>query len=238
MRMASSHKEAIRCSMRVPLLLPLLRRSPPYSTRHLAMSRWDERYATEEYAYGTEPNEFLRENVALWKLPPDAKCLLVADGEGRNGVFLAEQGYSVLSMDASEVGLKKAKTLAAQRHVSIETVLADLTDFPFGSSQWDCIVGIFCHVPPVARTRMLEQIPDALVPNGVFALECYTPEQIGKGTGGPPTPDMMYSSAMLEEAFRGKLVVERNQELDRDVVEGVYHTGPASVVQFVGRRPS
>ena len=203
---------------------------------------WEERYSEEEFAYGTEPNDFLKETISSLRFPAGTSgksCLLLADGEGRNGVFMAEQPGlfdQVVSVDYSPVGLEKAAQLAQTRKVHLQTVVADLGDYDLGHEAWDCIVGIFCHVPPPVRDKVLAGIPAALKPGGTLIMECYTPDQIHNGTGGPPVPGPMYSQKLLADAFDQHLLVERNEELERDVVEGKYHTGKASVVQFIGKK--
>ena len=172
----------------------------------------------------------------LKDLKPGGKCLLLADGEGRNGVYMAEQGFRVTSVDFSASGLEKARALAQQRGVSIETVQADLADYDLGTEQWDCIVGIYCHFPPAVRNKVLKAIPGALKKGGRFVMECYTPDQLQYGTGGPPTAEPLYTSKLLEEALGQHLEVLRNEELEREVVEGKYHTGKAAVVQFIGKK--
>ena len=167
------------------------------------------------------------------------KCLLLADGEGRNGVYMAELGYNVVSVDYSPVGLSKAQQLAAQKQVQITTVEADLNDFDLGTGEWDCIVGIFCHLPPPIRSRVLAAIPASLRDDGMVIFECYTPDQLEKKTGGPPVPEPMYSKAIFSEAFdafRPSLAIERNEELVRMVQEGAYHNGESAVVQFIARK--
>ena len=196
---------------------------------------WDERYNEKEYVYGTDPNDFLKETVTSLKIS-SGKCLLLADGEGRNGVFMAERGFDVTSVDYSAPGLEKAQSLAQARNVKITTVQADLANYDMGTEQWDCIVGIYCHFPPPIRAKVLAALPGSLKPGGYFLLECYTPEQIKNGTGGPPSPDFMYSKQILGDALDGQLEVTRNEELEREVVEGKYHTGKANVVQFIGKK--
>ena len=111
-------------------------------------TKWDKRYGDAEYAFGTEPNDFLRDEMG--RIPSGGNVLCLADGEGRNGVYLAEQGYTVCSVDLSKVGLEKANRLAVQRGVSIETVVADLAEYAVGEARWDGIVSIFCR-PPFAH---------------------------------------------------------------------------------------
>lgn len=198
---------------------------------------YDQRYAEDGYAFGTDPNTFLKDSVPQLKLPKHASCLMLAEGEGRNGVFMAECGYSVTGVDISEVGLKKAKDLAKRRGVELTTQVADLAEYDIGESKWDCIVGIFCHLPVPIRERVLGAIPEALRPGGYVLFETYTPDQLEYKTGGPPSADMMYSSDIFRAAFEGKLVIERNEEIVRHVVEGKYHTGDAAVVQLLARKP-
>ncbi|WP_018936621.1 cyclopropane-fatty-acyl-phospholipid synthase family protein [Thioalkalivibrio sp. ALJ24] len=195
---------------------------------------WDERYAGEEFAYGTEPNDFLREAVAT--LPPgDALCL--GEGEGRNAVYLAEQGFDVMAVDSSLVGLHKAERLAVERGVEIRTEVADLADYRIEPDGWDLIVSIFCHVPPEIRRRVHADVVQGLRPGGTFILEAYTPAQLAHGTGGPPVEEMMMDLNALTDELDG-LEFDYAHELERDVLEGVYHTGRGAVVQVVGRRPA
>lgn len=198
---------------------------------------WDETYSDEDvFVYGTEPNDFLKEFLPSLNLPPEAKCLMMADGEGRNGVYMAQQGYQVTSVDFSQAGLSKAEALAKKKGTSLITVLANLGEYDFGTEQWDCIVGIFCHFPPPIRSKVLQSIPGSLKDGGVLLMECYTPDQLKYKTGGPPSPELTYTSSLLSEAFAGKLSIERNEELVRDVIEGRLHTGTAAVVQFIGKK--
>jgi SAM-dependent methyltransferase len=162
--------------------------------------------------------------------------LLLAEGEGRNAVWVAERGMTVTAVDLSSVGMEKAAKLARDRGVSVTTVTADLAAYDLGENRWDCIAGAFCHLPPPVRTRVLAAIPGALRPGGYFVLEAYTPAQVGRGTGGPPVPELMYTADILREALADKLAIQRNEELERNVVEGKYHNGMSSVVQFLAKK--
>jgi len=197
---------------------------------------WDARYGSDEYAHGKQPNDFLKETWADLGLPRDSRCLLLAEGEGRNAVYLAEQGMSVMGVDSSSVGLSKAHKLAAERNLRIETEIADLATYDMGNSQWDAIVGIFCHLSPDIRDRVLTNIPAALKSGGYVVFECYTPDQLANKTGGPPAKEVMYSSEIFTDAFADKLEILRNSELTREVAEGKYHTGKAAVVQCIGKK--
>jgi SAM-dependent methyltransferase len=196
------------------------------------MTDWDARYAEPGWTFGTEPNDFLREQVHL--LPP-GRVLCLADGEGRNGVWLAEQGYHVTSLDLSTVGLEKARRLAAERGVRLTTVRADLEDHVIEPGAWQGIVSIFAHVSPEIRRRVHAAVVQGLAPGGVFLLEAYRPEQIGKGTGGPPDEARMVNLERLRPEL-GALEWLVAREVDRDMHEGHRHQGSSSVVQLAARR--
>jgi 2-polyprenyl-3-methyl-5-hydroxy-6-metoxy-1,4-benzoquinol methylase len=194
---------------------------------------WDQRYSDTEYAYGTEPNDFLVE--AAHHLPK-GNILCIGEGEGRNAVWLAQQGWQVTAMDSSSVGLEKAKQLAESRGVEIQTVHADLADYHFQEAAWDGMVSIFCHLPPALRKQVHSAIISSLRPGGVLLLEAYTPEQVQLGTGGPPTEAMMMNLETLYTELDG-LNFNHALELERLVHEGQFHTGLGSVVQLVAVRP-
>lgn len=192
---------------------------------------WDKRYASDEYVYGVKPNDFLKECVS--KLPQKGRALCLAEGEGRNAVFLAECGFEVTAVDSSTVGLQKAERLASSRGLSIQTHHADLADFDLGSNQWDLIVSIFCHVPIEIRQRLHASVNGALVPGGSFVLEAYTPEQIAYGTGGPPVADLMMDLMSLYTELEGLSIVQALEQV-RDIQEGCLHNGEGAVVQLLG----
>jgi SAM-dependent methyltransferase len=195
---------------------------------------WNERYSQPGFAYGTEPNDFLRDQASLI---PKGRVLALADGEGRNGVYVATLGHHVTSVDLSSVGLAKAKVLAADRGVSIETVVADLGDFVIAPSSWEGVVSIFCHLPPDLRRRVYAAVVQGLVPGGVLVLESYTPRQLILGTGGPSSAELMPTLEQLQEELIG-LEFLHGAELEREVREGAFHKGRAAVVQVVARRPA
>jgi len=193
---------------------------------------WDERYSQPGFAYGTEPNEFL---AAVAERIPVGPVLSLGEGEGRNAAYLAGLGHRVVAVDQSEVGLAKARRLAADRGRPLETVRADLTGYPIEPGAWAGVVSIFCHLPRRVRLPLYAAVVRGLRPGGVLVLEAYTPKQVGRGTGGPRDPDMLVTLAGLTEELAGlDFVLAR--ELDREVREGAYHTGVASVVQVVGLR--
>ncbi len=194
---------------------------------------WDQRYSADEYVYGKDPNEFLANAASNI---PKGKVLCVAEGEGRNAVYLAGLGYQVVAVDSSAVGLEKARKLAQERGVTIETIVADLASFHIEPESFDGVVSIFAHMPPPVRKQLHNQIVAGLRPNGVLILEAYRPDQLKYKTGGPPTEEFMMTLQGLEEELSG-LTFEYAAELDRNVVEGQFHTGMGAVVQLIGRKP-
>ena len=194
---------------------------------------WDERYRGEDYVYGTAPNDFLRDQI---EHIPAGRVLCLAEGEGRNAVFLAEQGFHVTAVDQSSVGLSKARRLATDRGVEIDTVVADLAGFSIGPDAWDGIVSIFGHMPPAARRHIHREAVHGLRPGGVLVLEAYRPEQLQYKTGGPPSAEMMMDLDGLRTELAG-LEFEFAAETVRDIHEGPLHYGPGAVVQVRARKP-
>lgn len=193
---------------------------------------WDERYNSKEYAYGTTPNEFLVEKVCCI---PKGKVLSLAEGEGRNAVFLAKQGYAVTAVDGSLVGLQKAAKLAKENGVEVEFIHADLAEFEIGSNRWDGIVSIFCPLSSDIRKDLYKRVVEGLKPKGVFLLEAYTPDQLKHGTGGGNSEDVMQSKDSLCSELLG-LSFKHLIEIERNIIEGTYHTGIGSVVQAVATK--
>jgi SAM-dependent methyltransferase len=199
-------------------------------------SQWNSRFSVQEYVYGTKPNDFLAESAA--SLPPaPARVLSLGEGEGRNAVYLASLGHEVTAVDTSDVGLRKAERLAAERGVSLKTVVSDLADFTFAPGAWDAVVSIFCHLPMPLRRQVHRAAAASLRPGGVLILEAYTPAQLAMRTGGPPLRELLYTVEELREDFEG-LELPILRERERDVVEGKLHTGRAAVVQVLGRKPA
>lgn len=194
---------------------------------------WDERYSGQGFAYGENPNDFL---VDVADRIPSGPVLCLAEGEGRNAVFLAARGHKVLAVDQSPVGLEKAQHLARQRGVTIETYTCDLAKFEFEVGQYAGVISIWAHVPPDVRRMVHHKCVQALAPGGVMILEAYTPDQIGRGTGGPPDPALCMSARSLREELQGldfEILVER----ERHISEGQYHQGGSAVVQMLARMP-
>lgn len=196
------------------------------------MNQWDTRYQAEDYVYGTTANDFL---ISVVDRIPMGKVLCLAEGEGRNAVFLAEKGYAVTAVDFSHVGLQKAHRLAAERGVSIETCCADLSEFTIQPNQWQGIISIFAHVPPEVRVPLHRAVVAGLVTGGAFVLEAYTPQQLQYKTGGPPVPELMMSLPDLQAELTG-LEWAIARETTRLIQEGVLHNGMSSVVQLLGFR--
>ena len=197
---------------------------------------WNERYSGAEYVFGTEPNDFLRDEFR--KIASGGRVLCLAEGEGRNAVFLAEQGYQVTAMDMSEVGLNKALQLAQDRGIDITVQVADLADYEFGEAQWDGIVSIWAHLPNAVRQHVYAQIAPALKPNGIFIVEAYTAQQlIMDAVGGPPaTQQERFGSLAVLRTELAQLEEISGIEKQRVISEGKRHQGLSAVVQFVAKK--
>lgn len=193
---------------------------------------WNEKFANTEYAYGTEPNDFLVS--AVTKLKRGA-TLSLAEGEGRNAVWLAQQGFTVSAIEQSEKGVGKTLRLALQRGVIVMAERGELETFHIQPNSWDLVVSIFAHTPQELRRKLHRQVVAGLKPGGVFVLEAYTPAQIAKNTGGPKDASLMPTAELLRSELAG-LVFDRIEEVEREVVEGSLHTGTAHVVQVVAHR--
>jgi SAM-dependent methyltransferase len=190
---------------------------------------WDTRYSNQNYVYGTAPNDFLR--LSAYRIPK-GQVLSLAEGEGRNAVYLASQGYDVTCVDSSAVGLEKARRLASERSVNIATIVADLAEYRIEPNSWDGIVSIFCHLPSTLRAEVHRRIVTGLRPGGCLLLEAYTPRQLDFKTGGPQNPDNMPDLENLRRELMG-LRFEHAVELERDVLEGEGHFGRGAVVQIL-----
>ena len=197
---------------------------------------WNERYSEAEYIFGTEPNDFLRDEFR--KIASGGRVLCLAEGEGRNAVFLAEQGYQVTAMDMSEVGLNKALQLAQDRGVDITIQVADLADYEFGEAQWDGIVSIWAHLPKAVRQHVYAQIAPALKPDGIFIVEAYTAQQLTMdAVGGPPaTQQERFGSLAALRTELAQLEEISGIEKQRVISEGKRHQGLSAVVQFVAKK--
>ena len=194
---------------------------------------WNQRYGGDGFAYGTEPNSFLAENAKLLTGP----VLSLAEGEGRNAVFLASLGLDVLGVDGSEVGLAKAQRLADLKGVQIKTEVADLATYEPPANFFGSVVSIFAHLPSDVRRRLYRSVEQSLKPGGIILLEAYSKSQLSRDTGGPKDPDMLMTAVDIKMEFPNCEVILCH-EIEREVVEGEFHTGMASVGQFVGKKKS
>ena len=198
-------------------------------------SFWDQRYDREEYLFGTAPSGFLVAHQDY--LTPGATALAVADGEGRNAVFMAEKGCKVVSMDNSRLGIEKARKLAADRGVSVDIRFADIFDWDWGAEAYDLVVAVFIQfVPPEKRPAIFEGLKTALKPGGTLLLHGYTPKQVEYGTGGPGIVSHTYTEEILREAF-GDLEILQLEAYETTLDEGVGHSGQSAVIDLVARKP-
>jgi 2-polyprenyl-3-methyl-5-hydroxy-6-metoxy-1,4-benzoquinol methylase len=194
---------------------------------------WNKRYGSGDgYVYGTEANDFLK---AMAAAIPKGPVLCLAAGEGRNAVFLAEQGYEVTAVDLSRVGLDKTAALAKARGVKVTCVEANLMDHDLGDGLWAGITSIWAHTPAEVRKAVHGRLAKALAPGGVFILEHYRPQQIELGTGGPPVSMFLPTLRDLREEL-GALDLVLAQDVMRDVSEGAGHEGRSATVQVLARR--
>ena len=197
--------------------------------------RWEGRYAAPEYVFGTEPNYFLKKCKPL--LPRTGRVLAVADGEGRNGVWLAEQGLDVLSLDFSPAAQTKARALAEKRGVSLTIEQGDVHEWAYPEAAFDVVVEIFTQFStPAERPKKWAGMRRALKSGGLLIVEGYTPKQIEYGTGGPRQAEHLYTRAMLEEAFGDFADVVIVQE-ELEIWEGDGHGGMSAVIGLTARKP-
>ncbi len=196
---------------------------------------WNARYRSEEWFYGREPNLWLRDKAAL--LPPGGRVLCVADGEGRNSVWLAKQGFEVQAFDIAEVAVAKARRLAAEAGVAVDHHVADFDGWDWQPATYDAVVAIFIQfADPAMRARQFTQMQAALKPGGVLVLQGYTPRQLELKTGGPGVLSHLYTAAMLREAFAAMEIVEL-VEYEAVLDEGPRHRGLSALAGLVARRP-
>lgn len=193
---------------------------------------WDKMFQDEAYRYGKEPNAFLVTQAA--NLPEGAHVLCVGDGEGRNGVWLAQRGFQVTSVEPSQVGCRKIEALAQERGVQVEVIQAALPAHALPVAHYDAAALIYLHLPPAIRARAHAQIAQALRPGGTLILEAFTPAQRQGGytSGGPQDEAMLYTEAMLRQDLQG-LRVTHCVEHEVELREGPGHSGPAQVVDLV-----
>jgi SAM-dependent methyltransferase len=197
-------------------------------------ARWEARFRAPGYTFGKEPNAFLK--AQGHRLPRAGKALAVADGEGRNGVWLAQQGLDVLSIEFSPTAIAKAKKLAQERGVRLRIERVDITAWQWPREEFDVIAAIFIQFsPPPERTAVFAGIKQALKRGGLLLLEGYRPEQIKYGTGGPKEPANLYTRALLEQTFGDFSRIEIS-EYDSVVAEGTSHAGMSALIDLVATK--
>lgn len=199
------------------------------------LERWNQRFTTADgYLFGKAPNAFLARQAA--RLRPGMRALCVADGEGRNSVWLARQGLEVTAFDFSPVGVAKARALAQEAGVRVDYRVSDIFAWDWTSARFDVVVAIFIQfLSPAQRARIFEGLHEALVPGGLLLLQGYRPEQIGHGTGGPPQDENMYTEPLLRELFQGWKILHLESH-DDVIEEGQAHRGLSALIDLVAQR--
>jgi cyclopropane fatty-acyl-phospholipid synthase-like methyltransferase len=198
------------------------------------LQRWEERFSTPDYHFGTEPNAFLKSHERLLK--PGLKALAIADGEGRNGVWLAELGLYVHTIDFSPSGIAKARALAAKRGVTIRAEQVDVHSWDWPVAAYDIVVAILIQFsPPAQRTKVFSDIKAALKPGGLLLMQGYRPKQLEYGTGGPSQVEQLYTRELLQDVFSDFASLDI-KEHDSVMNEGVRHIGMSALIDLVGRK--
>jgi 2-polyprenyl-3-methyl-5-hydroxy-6-metoxy-1,4-benzoquinol methylase len=188
---------------------------------------WNERYAEEAYAYGQEANDFIKAQ----QIGTGLKVLCLAEGEGRNAVYIASLGNDVTCIDYSQEGLQKTARLAQMNGVQVTGICQDLSQTQLQQEHWDLIIGVFAHFPPHVKEHIWPQVFAALKPGGQLLMEVYDQEQLRFGTGGPQHLDLLYGKEELEALLTKQFNSIQIEKIYRDVHEGVYHNGAAATLQ-------
>lgn len=196
---------------------------------------WNERFNQEEFIFGKEPNEYLVEQTSQY-LKPNASVLCIADGEGRNGVWLAKQGMRVTGFDVSDIALVKAKQFAKDNEVNIEYSLCDTDGFDWKTNSYDAIIAIFIQfADPEMRVRIFKQVHQALKPGGIFILQGYTPKQLEYKTGGPSLIEHLYTEEMIRKLSCDFEILDL-QCYEKELSEGARHTGMSALLGMVAQK--
>lgn len=204
---------------------------PPFTD---AAETWNRRFGTDGFLFGTEPNAWLREHAAA--IPAGGRVLCVADGEGRNSVWLAGQGWQVDAFDIAEVGVRKAQALARDAGVAVNFEVADVDGWAWPQAAYDGVAAIFVQfADPALRTRLFTRMVDALKRGGVLLLQGYTPKQLEYRTGGPGQLSHLYTEALLRDAFGG-LEILTLREVEAELAEGTGHHGRSALIGLVARK--
>jgi cyclopropane fatty-acyl-phospholipid synthase-like methyltransferase len=199
-----------------------------------AAETWNRRFQADGFLFGTAPNRWLREHAQHWK--PGQRVLSVADGEGRNSVWLAQHGLVVDALDISEIGVAKARQFAAQHGVRVSFAVADCDAIAWPPALYDGVAAIFVQfADPAMRARLFANIQRCLMPGGLLVLQGYTPKQLEYKTGGPPHVEHLYTQPMLRDAFAGMDILEL-REYEDDLDEGNGHKGRSALIGMVARR--
>jgi len=196
---------------------------------------WNQRFAEDEFAYGDAPHVSVREQFSA---PGSGRVLCLAEGQGRNAVYLASLGYEVTALDFSEVGLERAQELASRHGVAIHRLQADLSTYEFEPQAWDGIVSIFGHLPAPVRARVHAQLRGALKPGGWLQLVGYHPKQLEYATGGPQEPSMLYTVDVLKAELGEGWTFEVAEVVERELEEGPYHRGMSAFIHLLARKPA
>ncbi|WP_227494376.1 class I SAM-dependent methyltransferase [Ramlibacter pallidus] len=200
-----------------------------------AAAMWDRRFSESGYLFGTEPNAWLRDHADLWHAGQRVLC--VADGEGRNSVFLADRGLIVDAFDISEVGVRKARDFARITGVKVNFAIADVARLSWPESLYDGVVAIFIQfADPELRRRIFHGMVRCLKPGGLLVLQGYTPKQLDYRTGGPGIESHLYTASQLRESFAGIEILEL-REYEAELAEGSAHRGHSALVGLVARKP-
>jgi hypothetical protein len=194
---------------------------------------WDDKFGGDTYRYGKEPNAFLEHRHTL--LPKRGKILVLGDGEGRNGVFLAKKKFDVTTIDASKVGIEKAKALADEVGVELDARYGVLPDVEIEEGAYDGVVITYLHLSPEARKATHNLATKALKSGGVLIMEAFDKDQLNYDSGGPPEEELLYDADMLRSDFDG-LVIEGISQLNTVLHEGHGHEGEASVIRLIATK--
>lgn len=196
---------------------------------------WNERFDKAEFIFGKEPNEYLVEQTKHY-LKPGNKVLCIADGEGRNGVWLAKQGLEVVGFDVSDIALAKAKKFAQENQVKIDYSLCDSDGFSWGANSYDAVIGIFIQfADPAMRARIFKQTYQALRPGGIFILQGYTPKQLEYKTGGPSLIEHLYTEDMIRDLAKDFQILDLHC-YEKELSEGARHTGMSALLGLVAQK--
>ena len=198
---------------------------------------WNERFNKAEFIFGTEPNQYLLEKASQY-LKPNQRVLSIADGEGRNGVWLAKQGMRVVAFDASDVAIAKAKQFAKENQVELEYTFSDVDSFAWHTNTYDAVIGIFIQFADQAmRERIFQKTYEALKPGGIFILQGYTPKQLEYKTGGPSLIEHLYTEELICGLAQDFNILEL-QSYERELSEGPRHTGMSALLGLVAQKPN